>query len=244
MKLSFHKGPSGKKKEPVADTPIVDEASEENLRERRYLWTARAAAVVAVGSFCTNIILLMALSHLSPLVRTNPFFLSFQNREAQVVTIEPPVVSESFLKTITNNMIRQYLVAREAIPVDYSDLSDRWSPEGPVRWMSADPIFEEFRKKDAEPILKRVEEEHLTRQVRIASVRRRYQDPETGNEVWDATITITEMSDDSPQPKDSYYTVSLQIAYQPQMIPWKWRLKNPLGFKVKSYARQRQDAIF
>ena len=45
------------KEEAVVEKQTVDETSEENLRERRYLWTARAAAVVAVGSFCTNIIL-------------------------------------------------------------------------------------------------------------------------------------------------------------------------------------------
>ena len=37
------------------------EVSEESLRERRYLWTARAFAIVTVVSFVTNIIMLMAL---------------------------------------------------------------------------------------------------------------------------------------------------------------------------------------
>ena len=231
------------KTEPVEDVPVIDETSEENLKERRYLWTARAAAVVAVGSFCTNIVMLIALSHLSPLVRTNPFFLTFQNRDAQVVTIVRPDISESVLQVITENLIRQYIIARHAIPADYEELADRWSPEGPMRWMSTESVFGEFTS-EVEAVRRQVEENHLTRQVKIASVIRQQADPKTGIQLWTAALTITEMSDDSPQPKETYWTSTLQIVYEKQTVMWEWRLKNPLGFKVRDYRIQKQDAIY
>lgn len=240
MKLVGKKGPSVKA-EPVVEKQTVDETSEENLRERRYLWTARAAAVVAVGSFCTNIILVIALLHLAPLVRTNPFFLTFQDKNAQVVTIEQPDISESLLPIITENMIRQYLVARNDIPADTVELAARWSAEGPVRWMSSDAVFAEFRS-EVQAILKRIEENHLTRRVKIASVLRQQTDYK-GVELWLASITLTEMSDDSPEPKDTHWTVVLQVTYQPRETIWADRLKNPLGFKVRDYTMQRQEAI-
>ena len=228
--------------EAVTTAQPLDETSEENLRERRYLWTARAAAVVAVGSFCTNIILLMALSHLSPLVRTNPFFLTFQSKEAQVVTIDTPQVSENVLPLITENMIRQYLVVRNSIPPNVDDLQALWGAEGPVRWMSSNPVFSEFTER-AQKTLERVSTEHLTRQVNIASVLKTAASGK-GEELWEARMTLTEMTEDFPQPKESHYTVRLQIAYQPQKTRWDTRLKNPLGFKVITYNETHQDAIF
>ena len=228
--------------EAVTTAQPLDETSEENLRERRYLWTARAAAVVAIGSFCTNIILLIALSHLAPLVRTNPFFLTFQSKDAQVVTIDTPKVSESVLPLITENMIRQYLVVRNSIPANIDDLQALWSAEGPVRWMSSNPVFAEFREK-AQTTLERVSTERLTRQVAIASVLKTASG-NRGEELWEARMTVTEMTEDSPQPKEKHYTVRLQIAYQSQKTSWETRLKNPLGFKVITYNETSQDAIF
>ena len=241
VKKMAPKKDSAVKDEAVVEARTVDETSEENLRERRYLWTARAAAVVAVGSFCTNIILLIALFNLSPLVRTNPFFLTFQNKNAQVVTIEKPDIGESILPTITENMIRQYLVARNDIPADTTELAARWSAEGPVRWMSSDAVFAAFRS-EVQSVLQRIEANHLTRQVKIASVLKQQTDYR-GVELWVASITLTEMSDDSPQPRETHWTVVLQIAYQPRDVIWADRLKNPLGFKVRDYTMQRQDAV-
>ena len=56
---------------------VVDEVSEENLRERRYLWTARAFVMVFVVSLITNILMLMALFSLVPLTRVQPYELVF-----------------------------------------------------------------------------------------------------------------------------------------------------------------------
>ena len=60
---------------------------EENLRERRYLWTARAFAIVFVFSACSTFILLFSLFSLVPLVRVQPFYLTFQNKSEQIVNI-------------------------------------------------------------------------------------------------------------------------------------------------------------
>ena len=59
----------------------TEEISVDLLRERRYLWTARAFAIVSGVALCVNLVLLVAIMHLMPLKRVEPFLLTFQNKE-------------------------------------------------------------------------------------------------------------------------------------------------------------------
>ena len=59
-----------------------------NVGEKRYLWTARAFAVITAISLCCNIILILAISQVIPLHRIEPFLLTFQNKEEQVYNIQ------------------------------------------------------------------------------------------------------------------------------------------------------------
>ena len=89
--------------------------SEENLRERRYLWTARAFAMVFITAFITNILMLMSLFSLVPLVRVQPYELSFSDKNAQTVTIQPFEINEKLLNGISASMVRQYVTLRKTI---------------------------------------------------------------------------------------------------------------------------------
>ena len=53
-----------------------------NIAEKRYLWTARAFAVITAFSLCCNIVLILAILQVIPLYRVEPFLLTFQNRSA------------------------------------------------------------------------------------------------------------------------------------------------------------------
>ena len=78
-----------KKNEGRRNDVNSQEISIDLLRERRYLWTARAFAIVSAVALCVNLVLLLAIVHLMPLKRVEPFLLTFQNREEQVVKIRP-----------------------------------------------------------------------------------------------------------------------------------------------------------
>ena len=123
---------------------LVDEVSEENLRERRYLWTARAFAVVAAVSFITNIIMIMALFSLVPLVRVQPYELIFSDKETQKVSVQPLQANESVLDGISESMIRQYVTARRTITGDPDEMAYRWGDNGIVRLWSTDNVFSAF----------------------------------------------------------------------------------------------------
>lgn len=60
-----------------------------NTNEKRYLWTARAFAVITAISICCNIVLIIAITQVIPLFRVEPFLLTFQNKQEQVVNVVP-----------------------------------------------------------------------------------------------------------------------------------------------------------
>ena len=125
---------------------VVDEVSEENLRERRYLWTARAFAIVFVVSFITNIIMLMALFSLVPLVRVQPYELIFSDKNTQTVAVQPLQADKTVLNGISESMIRQYVTARHSITSDPDEMAYRWGANGIVRQLSTDNIFASFSR--------------------------------------------------------------------------------------------------
>ena len=57
------------------------ESSYELLKTERYLWMARAFAVVSVLSLVANVLLFVALVSLQPLTRMQPFMLNIQDKD-------------------------------------------------------------------------------------------------------------------------------------------------------------------
>ena len=51
----------------------------ENATEKRYLWTARAFAIIFAVSVCCNLILLYVIVAITPLYRVVPYLMSFDN---------------------------------------------------------------------------------------------------------------------------------------------------------------------
>ena len=61
----------------------------ENATEKRYLWTARAFAIVFAVSLCCNMILLYVIVAIMPLYRVVPFLMSFEDKSEQIYKIIP-----------------------------------------------------------------------------------------------------------------------------------------------------------
>ena len=52
-----------------------------NASEKRYLWTARAFAVVTAISLCCNLILLLTIANILPIYRVEPYLLTLSSKE-------------------------------------------------------------------------------------------------------------------------------------------------------------------
>lgn len=102
-----------------------------NVGEKRYLWTARAFAIITAISLCCNIVLILAIMQVLPLYRVEPFLLTFQNKEEQVYNIQPIKGRMEDQKAITEVFVRQYVLLRSSFDRDVQEMEARWMPGGP-----------------------------------------------------------------------------------------------------------------
>ena len=220
-----------KAKEKVPQLAEVSELSVDLLRERRYLWTARAFAIVSAVALCVNLVLLLAIGSLLPLKRVEPYLLTFQNKEEQVVRIQPLSKNMAAEDVISEAMIRQYVMLRNTMMSDIDEMSFRWGPDGPIRWMSSSSVYNQFNKT-VKDWLSRIKLEGLTREVRIESVVR-------NQNIWIIYIVTRDMLPEAEEPAVSRWRIRMAIRYfakDQNEVKYINRLKNPLGFSVEGYS--------
>lgn len=201
-----------------------------NVGEKRYLWTARAFAIITAISLCCNIVLILAIMQVLPLYRVEPFLLTFQNKEEQVYNIQPIKGHMEDQKAITEVFVRQYVLLRSSFDSDVQEMEARWMPGGPVQEMSSSAVYTEFLEKTAKKALDLIRARSLQRNVRILTVN------ELGRGLWQVEYETQDMYPDSPAPEVNYWTASLRIAYNRKSVKYGERLKNPVGFTVVRYS--------
>ena len=211
---------------------LESDISEEAVRERQYLWMARTFALVAVVSFLANGLLLVAVFSLVPLVRVQPFYLSTQDKDQQIIQVVRPNIADLDTEVLGESFIRQYLLARFTVGTNIPSLENTWGIEGLVAMESSETVFQEFLQ-ESRGLIDLAKKEGFTRNVRILTVVRLRIKP-NGTEYWQADLEFSDMSRKEPEPKYMKRRAVLQIYFDPVQEDLKWanRLKNPLGFKV------------
>lgn len=115
-----------------------------NTNEKRYLWTARAFAVITAISICCNIVLIIAITQVIPLFRVEPFLLTFQNKQEQVVNVVPIKNDMEKETGITEVFVRQYILLRSSFSRDIPEMEARWMPGGALQEMSDRAFMKTF----------------------------------------------------------------------------------------------------
>ncbi len=231
---------SNQKAQDDSKVSVVEAVSEENLRERRYFWTARAFAIVFVFSLITNLLMLMALFSLVPLVRVQPYELTFSDKNTQTVTILPFQVNDNVLRKISESMVRQYVTVRHTITADPDEMAFRWGPNGPVNLLSTGNTYQMFSDESGK-ILEAAVKAGITRSVEINSVIP-YQLTDSG-EYWNVDYNLVTMSPETSQKEIVPYVATVFITYEPYNGTWENRLKNPIGFKVAQYGNETKASF-
>ena len=200
-----------------------------NVGEKRYLWTARAFAIITAISLCCNVILILAISQVIPLYRIEPFLLTFQNKEDQVYNIQLVQGLEDE-KAITEVFVREYVLLRSSFDRDIPEMESRWMPGGQVQEMSSQTVYEDFIRNTANRALELIRTRNLQRTVRILTVN------ELGRGLWQVEYETQDMYPDSAVPDVNYWTANMRITYRPKTVKYDERLKNPIGFTVVQYS--------
>ncbi|MCQ2965920.1 MAG: type IV secretion system protein [Alphaproteobacteria bacterium] len=208
-----------------------EELSVDLLRERRYLWTARAFSIVSAVALCVNLILLIAILNLMPLKRVEPFLLTFQNKDDQVVNMRPLAKDLAADAIITEAMIRQYVLLYHTMTSNVEEMAYRWGTDGPIYWMSTQRLYKDF-SKNIRDRMTQIKVEGLTREVRIENV---IQD----QNMWIVHFRTQDMKPEADQPESQRWRANVRIRYLVNhpgyKVKYADRLKNPLGFKVVEY---------
>ena len=201
-----------------------------NIGEKRYLWTARAFAIVTALSICCNIVLILAIYQVLPLYRVEPFLLTFQNRAEQVYNIQPIKGGLRNQRAITEVFVREYVLLRSAFERNIPEMEARWMPGGTIQEMSAANVYQDFLDNTAQKALNIIRTRGLVREVKILSVN------ELSNGIWQVEYETRDMYPDSEKPELNYWTASLNVGYRKKTVKYGDRLKNPIGFTVYNYS--------
>lgn len=204
-----------------------------NASEKRYLWTARAFAVVTAISLCCNLILLLTISNILPLYRVEPYLLTLSNKEDQVYRIIPYTRSMESQKSITETFVREYVLLRTTLLSDIDEMQSRWQTGGDLQEMSSNLVYQDFLSSTGKKLMQRMRQDGLTSSVRILTVN------EVGDSLWQVEYVVDYYLPSSYTPRTIKYRASLKIQYQPRRVQYKERLKNPVGFKVISYGTKQ-----
>lgn len=223
--IGSNKAPQSRHAAPYRENVVV------NASEKRYLWTARAFAVIVAISICCNLVLLLAIMQLVPLNRVEPFLLTFENKEEQVYDIEP-LGNMIDQKAITEVFVREYVLLRSAFVNDVKEMEARWTDGGQLQEMSSPRVYQEFLEK-AKQALKEIKTKGLIRVVRIMTIN------ELGRGLWQVEYETRDMYADSTAPKITYWTATLRVRYRKKTVKYGERLNNPVGFTVEHYALSR-----
>ncbi|MBE6451000.1 MAG: type IV secretion system protein [Alphaproteobacteria bacterium] len=224
--------PSQNARRPVSGGQNQSDDIIVNASERRYLWTARAFAVIVAISLCCNFVLILAITQLMPLYRLEPFILTFENKQEQVYDIRP-IANMEDKKEITEVFVREYVLIRSAFSNDIPEMESRWMPGGPIQEMSSSAVYQAFLDKTANKALNIIKNKGLTRSVRIMTVN------ELGRGLWQVEYETKDMYPSSSAPQVEYWTASLRIAYRKKNVKYDERLNNPIGFTVIRYSLSR-----
>jgi type IV secretory pathway component VirB8 len=200
-----------------------------NASEKRYLWTARAFAIVTAISICCNLILLLTIANILPLYRVEPYLLTLANKEEQVYNIIPYSRDMEAQKSITETFVREYILLRTTLLSDIDEMQARWQNGGDLQEMSSNTVYADFMKNTAGNLMQRMKNDGLTSSVRILTVN------EIGDSFWQVDFVVDYFLPSSYKPKTVKYRATVRIQYQRRRVQFKERLKNPVGFKVVQY---------
>lgn len=188
-------------------------------RRKRYLWTARAFAIITAVSLCCNIVLLLAIAQVIPLYRVEPFLLTFQNKQEQVYNIQPVNRDMEDEKEITEVFVREYVLLRSSFNRDIPEVEARWMPGGMIEEMSSPAVYKDFVENTANRALELIRTRQMIRDVRIMTVN------ELGSGIWQVEYETRDMYPDSKAPEINYWTASLKVGYRSKRVKFKGRLK-------------------
>jgi len=116
----------------------------EAMPERRYLWTSRILVILAVLSFCFNIMLTMILFLLVPQKQAKPALYTINPKTFALEKVLKDSVEVSFRDALSEKYVHDYVLMRHEIPKSTADLFYKWNKESLFYWYSGSSAYHRF----------------------------------------------------------------------------------------------------
>lgn len=216
------------------------EAEASGAKLKYYLWLSRLFVLFAVLSLLIFMSSSLSLFNLAPKVGVEPFLIIKQDSSEGIVRYEPIATDMASKKQLMEIFVKQYVILRNTIIRDESEMKLRWYPGGMVNFMSSDYVFyqfDEYRKNIWQTML----DTKIVREVEIISA------DKLGGEkspVWKVDFKTYDLSEAQRDNKTRgmtlrvrYWTASVTAYFVKERQFVGLRLINPLGFTVTRYSQ-------
>lgn len=219
------------------------EDENEGLKLKYYTWLSRLFIFFATISCLFMVFAALVLFRLAPQVSVEPFLIINQDSSNGIVRQEPITTKMASKEQLMETFIRQYILLRNTVINDETEMQSRWYPGGMVNFLSAPWVFDEFYR-NLELLLTQYHSQGLSREVEIISI---YKLGGQKSPVWKVdfkTYDLFEPADGSePVYKERFWTASVTSYFYRDRIFMGRRLINPIGFTVTRFSQTEVEII-
>jgi type IV secretory pathway component VirB8 len=197
------------------------------LEGRRYLWTTRAFALGFYISMTLNIVLAFLIYTMLPLKKIEPFLVTFNDKNEQVVQVQPFIKNNAGFYLMTEKLAGEYVKMREEIIPDGNEMLRRWGEY--VQFYTEKELFQEFVAQVKSPF-EVIKAKGFSRRVDIDKIERRN---DGYVEVYFKTIDANARGEEVERRQ---WIAQINYAYLTQNIRVDKQYINPLGFTATGYS--------
>lgn len=221
----------------------VVEREVESLKLKYYMWLSRLFILFAILSLLIFMSSSLALFKLAPMVSVEPFLVINQDSSDGIVRYEPITRDMASKDLILETFVKQYILLRNTIINDITEMQSRWMPGGMVHFYSSWPVFEQFSGYAA-GIFERMHDVDLVREVEIISIGRL---GGKNSAVWKVDFKTYDLTPGNVSTggamvmKERYWTASVTAYFFPERQFMGRRLINPMGFTVTRYSQSEVE---
>lgn len=208
-----------------------------NLDEQRYLWILRILLILFVISVVSNFILFIAFVGISPVPKSELFFVSAGNNNITDIYVKRglskrfDIYQDSLGFEISKQYISDYIIERESLFTDKILMSKKYDETGMIYNFSVPKVYNEF-VNSSEYLEKIKNEKQLVKTITIKNI-----EFQPKSKTWISMVEIK--TTDSFGLNATYQNKKIKITAGflngVEKISLHNKGINPLGFKIISY---------
>ena len=212
------------------------ENTQTSSKEVYFRWLSRLVMLCAIISLAFFLSATLVIFRLAPEIMVEPLLIIRQSESEKMVRYEPISPKMQSLRQFTEMYIKQYIILRNTVVNDITEMRLRWGPGGLVHYMSSPRVYADFVGKNSQSVDKMFDKNYSS-EVQIDEL----QKTSESSQAWEVKFTVFNLSQSRTGDggslilKTKRYKASITPRFIEQRRFISARLINPLGFTVLKY---------